>query len=61
MLTGTGASTPSRLGSPDVRSLEAGIQAFRNAFLKWVNALDTGQWENIRDLPKADAERWKAR
>ena len=54
---------PLAKGNPDgeVWSLEAGIQAFRDAFLKWVNALDPGQWESNRDLSKANAERWKTR
>ena len=49
---------PLTKGNPEgeVWSLEAGIQAFRDALLKWVNALDPGQWESNRDLAKANAE-----
>jgi hypothetical protein len=45
----------------EVWSREAALEAFRTAFLIWVNDLDPGQWESNRDLSKANAERWKKR
>ena len=43
----------------EVWSLEAAIEAFRKAFLNWVNELHPGQWQRNRDYKKANAEMLK--
>jgi hypothetical protein len=42
-------------------SHEAAREAFRKAFLIWVNNLDPGQWESNRDYKRANAESLRVR
>ena len=52
---------PLAKGNPggEVWSLEAAIEAFRMAFLQWVNEIHPGDWQRNRDHIKAGAGRWK--
>jgi hypothetical protein len=47
--------------SGDAWSLEAAMNAFKEAFTKWHAELPPGLWERNRDYIKHAAERWRKR